>query len=267
MQFALTTLLNNYRWLGCLLSSLLPCTSYSAAPDYWFSLGGYYSSGDYGADRETFREDTRIYSVPFSLQARQWPWSVKLATSYVKLLSNEVITGGGTERETVTKTEAGVGDTLFTVSHGWLSNTSKTLYSSAWLKIKIPTADEAKDLGSGEFDFEPGFSLSQRANWSPFIRLSFRWRGDSNETNYNHQWKTVIGLSHKLNTQWLLSGFISSRQASTQRGSTATSAYLSFRYQINQVWRVTPYVSYGLATGSPAYAIGWNVNYRLTSGH
>jgi hypothetical protein len=246
-------------WLALLT---IPTLCHTTETDVLLSIGGYFSSGDYGVDQETVNEKTKIYSLPVSLQVRHWPWTAKFSTSYSKFESTNPNTNSATSSEPLQRTESGLGDSVLTLSHSWLGADKQPLYSTAWLKIKIPTADERKDLGSGEFDYEPGFTVIKLGNWSPFLKLSFRWRGDSPETNYHHQWQTTVGLSHKVSTQWQLSGFVSSRQASTDQGKTNTSAYLSFRYQVNRAWGVTPYLSRGLADGSPDYAVGWIVSFR-----
>lgn len=260
-------------WQFGLICLLLLISGKSTATDFRLSVGSYFSTGNYGVDEDILNKDTRIYALPISFQARRWPWTIKLSSNYIWLNSNQVTNAGNTdtdgrsENESDKREETGLGDTLLTLSHGWLFNTSRSLnrklYSAAWFKIKIPTADDDKDLGSGEFDYEPGITVSHLGEWSPFLKLSFRWRGDSDETNYHHQWKTSIGLSHKTNRRWQASGFLSSREASTNLGQTNTSAYLSIRYQISRTWTVTPYAGCGLSSGSPDYALGWNLLYRF----
>lgn len=250
-----------------LTTSVLFVASFSSdakEPDFTLNIGGYFSQGNYGLDQDTFREDTRISSLPVSLKIRQWPWALKISSSWSKVESSVPVTlKPGIETGSTTKTDSGIGDTLFTLSYSWLKVPINPWYTSVWFKLKAPTADESKDLGSGEFDFEPGLTLMRLGAWNPFLKLSYRLRGDSDSTNYNNQWKTTAGISHKLNDEWQLTGFLSSKQASTKPGKTSTSVYTTLLYRINRHWSVTPYASAGLSDGSHDYAVGWNLTYRF----
>ncbi len=153
---------------------LLACVSPAAAEDepLWsLSSSVNYSVGDYGTGKDT----TFIY-VPFTLGVKPIDgFTLGLTIPYVYQTGQTVvITGGGVAvrkdkqrqlgtatQNQVTSTEHGLGDVLLKGQYVLVEEKSVLPEVAPYLKIKFPTADQGKGLGTGEFDETVGVDLSK----------------------------------------------------------------------------------------------------------
>src|SRR5256712_7866557 len=157
---------------------LLACVSPAAAEDepqdqpLWsLSSSVNYSVGDYGTGKDT----TFIY-VPFTLGVKPIDgFTLGLTIPYVYQTGQTVvITGGGVAvrkskesqlgtatQNQVTSTEQGLGDVLLKGQYVLVEEKSVLPEVAPYLKIKFPTADSARGLGTGEFDETVGVDLSK----------------------------------------------------------------------------------------------------------
>ncbi len=228
-------------------------------PRISLDFGGYYSQGSYGLETAFVDRERTLSALPVSFKVRHWPWSFKVAVSWLRLEDEVSQPDQGKSRETI----SGMGDTTVTVSRDWLLKTPAPIFYSAWLKTKIPTADEKKGLGSGELDFEPGVTLMHIGTWNPFLKLSYRVKGDSPRTNYFNQWKTGLGVSYKHSNRLRISTLINSKQRSTEAAGTNTYFLMTSQHYLTPEWSVTPYAIYGLSEYSDDYALGFNVTRKF----
>src|SRR5262249_23301885 len=139
----------------------------SAAPtcaqDWRFSLSTSlnYSRGGYGT-----APDTTLVYVPFTLRAKPIErLTLGLTGPYLPPTpQNIIVTGGGVAgRKSVTpaQTEDGLGDLLLKGEYVLPQEQQSLPEITASVKIKFPTADENKGLGTGEFDETIGVSFSK----------------------------------------------------------------------------------------------------------
>ena len=122
------------------------------------SLGSHFSSGKYGAE-----DETDIFFFPVSYELAKFPWVLNLTASYlgIKGPSDVFLETGNIGRGRVGTNEMidekGVGDLVIAggyqsppIFNGWV-------FVDLTVQAKIPTADETRDLGTGETDY--GFQL------------------------------------------------------------------------------------------------------------
>src|SRR5712691_2795165 len=154
-----------YHCVAISAALLLACLSPAAAEDeprWSLSSSVNYSVGDYGTGKDT----TLIY-VPFTLGVKPIDrFSLSLTIPYIRQTSQTVvITGGGVAvrkdkqrqlatatRNQVTSTEDGLGDVLLKGQYVLLEEKSVLPEIGPYLKIKFPTADKSRGLGTGEYD-------------------------------------------------------------------------------------------------------------------
>src|SRR5690606_31835958 len=144
------------------LLALLPAGAFSASPAaaqdgdtlaHKLTLGSYYSKGDYGALR-----DTTIRYFPLSYEVSRFPWIVSLTVPYLNLdgpgdVFLEAGNVGRGEPGTGTMiSEGGVGDVLLSGTWQFEPVFGGFAYLDFTLQAKLPTADEERDLGTGELD-------------------------------------------------------------------------------------------------------------------
>ncbi|MCR4333225.1 MAG: hypothetical protein NUV34_11075, partial [Sulfuricaulis sp.] len=144
-----------------LCATLLPVPHQaSAATDGETSviLGAEYTSGDYGTSSKT-----KIWYFPVTLRYETDANAASVTVSYLSVegRGDVVVTGGGmgmgsqtvkrTSTVNGTRTDSGFGDVILTGSHK-LSGTAASRIDLTG-KIKLGTADETDNLGTGENDY------------------------------------------------------------------------------------------------------------------
>jgi hypothetical protein len=118
--------------------------------EYSLTSGLNYSTGDYGTDRTT-----EIWVVPFVLKAQKGRFSASLIVPYIRSTGPAVIrelglvVGDTTTQRTVT----GLGDISANVSYDWYARADGTETASVSGKVKFPTGDREKGLGTGNYDY------------------------------------------------------------------------------------------------------------------
>ena len=115
------------------------------------SVGATYDTGDYGDII-----DTDVWSVPVGLKYTNGPWTLSGSTSWLRIKGpNNVdpegnFIGGATGTKS---TNSGIGDLFLSVTYNLFDDVSHPVGMDVTGKVKLPTADEKKFLGSGETDY------------------------------------------------------------------------------------------------------------------
>ncbi|MBI3776695.1 MAG: transporter [Gammaproteobacteria bacterium] len=95
--------------------------------------------------------------------------------------------------------ETGLGDIVVRVGRSNLYHTTEGLTLGASVSIKLPAADESKNLGSGETDI--GGFVNLRKQWSSFdttMGAGYLVVGDPAGTDYNNVTFLSIGIAKQL---------------------------------------------------------------------
>src|SRR5512137_1531051 len=155
-----------------ILFAVTPALAEEERPWWTLSTSFNYSIGDYGTGKDT----TFIY-VPFTLGVTPLErLTVSLTVPYIRQTSQTVVvTGGGVAvrqqqkaklhtaaQSDVTQTEDGLGDLLLKGSFIVLPEQTVAPEIAPYVKIKFPTADDSRGLGTGEFDETLGVDVSKR---------------------------------------------------------------------------------------------------------
>ena len=124
------------------------------ADEFKVSSGVDYSSGDYGGD-----VDTDILFVPVTFSYSNAPWKAKVTVPWIQIKGPGNVVGGGdggvivNSASTETTTESGLGDIWASLAYSVEAIPDEWFYMDAVAKVKFPTADEDRGLGTGEFDY------------------------------------------------------------------------------------------------------------------
>lgn len=155
----------------------------------------------------------------------------------------------------------GVGDVILRAgkSDVWGSDHGMAVDFSA--SLKLPTADENKNLGSGEVDYGGFVTLRSSKSKSKFtasIVLGYIVIGDTPTTNYGD----VTTLGGRLSTRWTQSGaFISldHRSASIPGADDPLELSVGSYYVIDARYALSVNAFMGLSDGSAdnGWAVGW----------
>ena len=132
-------------------------------------------------------------------------------------------------------------------------------------KLKLPTADENKNLGTGETDLSLVSEFSRRINaeWFALAELGFSWIGDPPGADFNNWWIYSIGAGHAYSSNVTLEGFLDGRTALVDGNDDPLSALFSMEYKINPDLRIDSLAEIGLNDGAPDVGITIGIRQRI----
>lgn len=245
--------------LGLTPSQLLFAAPVAAEDYIQLNTGVDYSSGDYG---DTV--DTDFLALPIGVKYQADSFYLKASTSYldVKGPSGVIPGDGGVSSPGGTVTSrSGLGDTWLTAGY------SLPIDGSTWFdavgKVKLPTASEAKALGTGTTDFVAQGELLH--SFGPVSVSAFggrRFNGNSDVYELRDVWlggagvyvngeRTTIGLDY----DW--------REGATLSSPEVSEITASLTYKLSDALRLQGYAYTGLADGSPDLGGGLQLLYRF----
>jgi hypothetical protein len=226
------------------------------------STGVDYSSGDYG---QTI--DTQITYAPVTAKIKMDRWTGKLTIPYISITGPGVVIGGS-EGSTagaagVKSTESGLGDVTsslaYTAPLG--SEDTKATFTG---KIKFPTADEDRNLGTGQFDYTLQAGLTH--NIGDFYlsgSVARKFNGSSARFQLDDVWKYSAGAGYSFTPETTLGVSYDYRQASTATGDAASEASTFISHKLNEDWSLQVYAYTGFTDSSPDLGGGLQVSYQF----
>lgn len=218
-----------------------------------------YSSGDYG---DTV--DTDFLAVPIGVKYQADNFYFKASTAYLDVKGpSGVIPGDGgvnTPGGAITS-RSGIGDTWLTA--GYSLGIGRSTWFDAVGKVKLPTASEAKALGTGTTDFvAQGELLHSFGAMSVSAHGGRRFNGSSDLYALRDVWLAGAGVYFKghrttvgLDYDW--------RQGATSTSPDISELTASLTYKMTDALRLQGYAYTGLADGSPDLGGGLQVLYRF----
>jgi hypothetical protein len=252
------------------LAAFISITSLQA--EDWKVSGSFnYDTGDYGTGTDT----TTIY-MPLTLTRYLSRGDVSFTVPYIYQESSSLVTtiAGKPNKirqqtattTTTTTSNDGIGD-LILKGHYYLLEESRKhpLDLSLMGKIKFPTADDSKGLGTGEFDETFGVEVSKRLNdkWTLFSDLAYTFIGNPPGTSLDNQIMWDIGAGYQFLPELNGTIFYEYRNALTDSGTDPHEIYTNLEYKITKTVKVFGGLLFGLSDGSPdiGFSLGSSVRF------
>src|SRR5436853_5378373 len=258
--------------LALIVAGVTPALAAEDDPRWSFSTSVNYSVGDYGTNK-----DTTIVYVPFTLGVRPIDrlW-LSLTLPYIYQSSEDVVvTGGGVaarkrggggkfaapERST---SESGLGDMLLRVSYVVLEEGELIPEIAPYVKIKFPTADSDRGLGTGEFDETIGVDLSKRLidGLFGFVTLSYTFVGDPPGTNFRDSFGWSVGPAYSMGPLSLFT-FLDGSTAISPGQSDPLELRVGAEYRLTRALKFTGAVTRGLSNGSADWGVSAGFTFRF----
>ena len=231
--------------------------------EWRFGAGIDYSSGDYGDS-----EDTEILFLPSTLTYKRELWSAKLIIPWVQIQGpgsvigagdGGVVIGDGTERIDA----SGLGDIWFEVSRSVDAIPAEWFYLDVIGKVKFPTADDAKGLGTGEFDYTLQLDLFKPlGQFSPMATVAYKIKGDPDGTNLDNVFYLSVGGDYRINKTVNFGSSLDFQQAATDSSDDALEIFCYVGVKVTENSLLTLYGYAGLTDGSPD--AGGGMQWRLS---
>src|SRR6266446_2697411 len=249
---------------------LLACVSSAAAEDepLWsLSSSVNYSVGDYGTGKDT----TFIYA-PFTLGVKPIDgFTLSLTIPYVYQTGQTVvITGGGVAvrkdkqrqlktatQNQVTSTEHGLGDVLLKGQYVLVEEGSVVPEISPYLKIKFPTADQSKGLGTGEFDETIGVDLSKALfpRFVGYLTLAYTFVGSPPGTKFDDSFGWSVGAAYQVARPFSVFAFLDGSTAISPGQADPLEVRVGADVRLTQALKLFGSVSRGLSDGSADWGV------------
>jgi hypothetical protein len=226
------------------------------------------SSGDYGYPAST---DILYLYVPFSVTYRpdefaltpyRGDWiELKVVIPYVWIRSPVYTVSGLSHR-----TNQGLGNVITQLSYLFAPPANTWLpFIEAAAKVKIPTANQDKYLGTGKTDVALELTLSKRfGNFTPFGSFGYRWMGDPPGVDLDDRWLASAGVSYRIDRRWSVGLLYDWRQTAISWFEDAHELMPYTSIRLGPRLRLQPYGIIGLADGSPDWGVGLQIRTSIS---
>ncbi len=231
-----------------LLFLLLPvvfCGSVAAEDgQFKYSSGFDYSSGEYNDN-----EETTILYVPYRLGYEKGSYSGQISVSWISIDGPGTVVNGGVAG--VSQRESGIGDTWVSMTYGIDVFPYELGFLDVTGKLKIPTADENKGLGTGEFDEVLQFDyMYPLGRLTPMATLAYKVRGDPPGVDLNNSISCSVGADWRQSRSIHIGTSLDYQQASIGGMEDPLDIFSYLNYKATRLLSITPYIYIGLSRGS-----------------
>jgi hypothetical protein len=255
--------------LGSILPLLLlePPEGWAQREHFQLKVGAGYDRGDFGTS-----ETTHAAYAPVTLRYLGERFDVGVTGSFIYLDSPEdviivdgrpTLTGEPSGRDTVT----GIGDTVIRARYFLVDDPGPGAYYGGFapfVRLKLPTGNEDRGLGTGEFDFGVGLEFDKRLGELFFIfgDVSYTFMGDPPDQNFRDRPAASLGAGVRLGT-FTPSILLDWRRALLSGGDDPLELLGSVIIRVAPTTTIAPYAFVGLTDGSPDWGLGFEVSYRF----
>jgi Putative MetA-pathway of phenol degradation len=186
--------------------------------------------------------------------------------------SGSATSGGGKGKnkqpgnvEPTSSTDCGIGDLIFRGRYylvderGWVPTIAVTG------RIKIPTADSDRGLGTGQFDEGVGVEVSKKliGNWLGFVDLGYTFIGDPPDVNLRNQWYYDLGAGYNVTKNLLVSLYYEEYRALIEGLSNPRDLLFALNYKATSALRLNASLLVGLSSGAPDYGLTGGISWRF----
>jgi len=221
------------------------------------TLGGgvHYSSGDYGTG-----ETTRITSVAATARYERGDWVYKATVPLIEIDgASTVVPGVGRVRggPSPRRKETGLGDIVLSATHATYYDRASTLGLDLTGKVKLPTADEDKGLGTGELDVAFLADLYKTFDRiTGFGGIGFHILGDAPGLPLDNVWSANLGATYKVNAADSVGAVLEGRERALPGAARQRELMGFWLRKLDAQWSAQIYGLIGMADGSPDWGLG-----------
>ncbi|MGH7313281.1 MAG: transporter [Candidatus Rokuibacteriota bacterium] len=244
-----------------------PTPGWAQREHFQLKLGAGYDNGDFGTS-----ETTHTAYAPVTLRYLGERFDVGVTALFVYLDSPEnvtivdgrpTLTGQPRGRDQV----AGIGDTIIRARYFLVDDPGPGSWYGGFapfVKLKLPTGDEDRGLGTGEYDVGVGLEFDKQLAEIVFIfgDVSYTFMGDPPDQNFRDRPGVSLGLAIRLGTV-TASAMLDWRRALLSGNDDPLEVLGALAVRTSPTTTITPYAFAGLTDGSPDWGVGIEVSYRF----
>jgi len=162
-------------------------------------------------------------------------------------------------------TDSGLGDIILRGRYYVIEESTILPLIALIGKIKFPTADADRGLGTGEFDEGIGVELTKSLSdrWLAYLDGGYTLIGDAPGTDFRNQWWYDVGIGYDVTDHVHMSVFYEEYRALVTSVNNARDLLALANYIVNDTVRVTGSALVGLSNGAPNYGFGVGVRLQF----
>jgi len=234
---------------------------------FQIKVGPSYDEGDFGTSQKT-----RTFFFPFTLRYLGERWDLGVTTSFVRLDApgNVVVVDGQPQKtqgaSTAREINSGFGDMVFKGRYYLVDDPGPTSWIptlAPFAKLKAPTADEKKGLGTGEVDW--GFGVEWDKSFGAFFiygDASYTIMGSPPGQDFRNRPGASIGAGYRVTPAITVSTLLDWRRAIAS-GADPMELNGMVTFRVSRTISVTPNVFVGLSNGSPDWGAGVELSWKF----
>lgn len=233
-----------------------------------FSTGLDFSSGDYGGDPV----DTEITFVPFTTTYKSDLWTLRATVPWVQIDGAGTVLGAGDGGVVIgnpggqpleATTESGLGDIWLSATYALEAIPGNLFYLDIGARLKLPTADEEKGLGTGEADYTLQADLFKPiGNATPFLTLAYKMKGEPSDLQLDDVMFVSVGSDFRISADTNFGLSVDYQESSHSGSDDSLELFGYINQSVNSNWSIMLYGYSGLDDGSPDYGVGFQVSYN-----
>jgi hypothetical protein len=227
------------------------------------SLASYFSSGDYGEDR-----DTDIYYFPVSYSVNKGKWGAQFTVPHLRVegVGNVLVNIGGVNRAVSghqIERNSGIGDSTLALTYQMDPFSVISPFIDFRLDIKIPSAERNRGLGTGEADYSAQVDISQSyGNSFLFSTFGYTFRGKTDfYAGLTDSAYVQLGIARNVAPRWNLGIFYDFREPASTFSPEIHELVPYFSYQISDSWSFTGLTAFGFTQASATAAVLGQISY------
>jgi len=229
---------------------------------YKIMTGVDYSTGKYGQS-----ETTKILYAPIIAKATYQNWTGKITIPWLRITGPGTVIGGGDTSivrtgTSVVGTEEGLGDVIAALSYNYDLPMIQTSIDFTG-KIKLPTADESKGLGTGLTDTTFGIEATKmfgKANMS--LGVSRKFVGSDNTFDLHNIWVAHLRAGYAITPNIDIGSSYDWHQSSSN-GPQPRDVMAYINYKLPNQTFIQAYAMHGLSDGSADNGGGIMIGYKF----
>ena len=242
----------------------MPCEA-SAAPRFGAQILPAYFTGDFGSGVET-----RILYVPLILGLSSERHDLRITIPYLSIRAEEPLTfvGGdviGRGPRAVAagpSTESGIGDVILKEEfYLAMGDGVRRPWVSVMGRVKVPTADEKRGLGTGELDYSPGVGLIQPlgSRWSLLAAMEYVIRGDPPDTELRNTLWGSAGVQVRPARVASIYLFYDHRQSVLSGREAIQELTLGYDHRVSDTVAFRSAIYYGLSDSAEDFGLSLGI--------
>jgi len=226
------------------------------APEIKLDTGFVYARGTYGLPT-----NTDIFMALVNPTYENPDWRVQGSLPYIWLHGPASVVGNAGTAVT-SRSEHGIGDATLAVTRkltapdGW--------FPSFGAKVKFPTADDAKGLGTGRTDLSLESDVAKKfGDLTPYATLGYQFLGRSAAYPMKDGLFGTLGFVTNMSDQ-LVAGLAGNwRQPTISGGSSASELMVFVQQKLSGDSHLQFFVLHGFTDASPTFAAGLTLSWMF----